>query len=138
DTRDFEGMAQVFCKDAVFDCTEGFGVVPVGGTFKGVVGPVTKGRDAIIEWVSGYFADWTSMHHGHCHEVTVDSETEAHGVMAMEDSRRTLDRETETMRGYGHYHEKYRFEEGAWRIAEVKLPRLFMDSTPQAKWGTID
>ena len=26
----------------------------------------------------------------------------------------------------GHYHEKYRMEDGAWRIAEVKLTRLFV------------
>jgi hypothetical protein len=125
DTRDFDAMAQVFCRDAVFDCSEGFGVQPVGGAWKGPVGPVTCGREAIMAWIRDAFANATSAHHGHCHEVTIDSETEARGVVAMEDYIFGLDRETEMLHAAGHYHERYRFEDGAWRIAETKLTRLF-------------
>jgi hypothetical protein len=127
DTRDFDGMAQVFCTDAVFDCTEGFSVLPVGGSRKGVRGPVTRSRDAIIKWIRDYFANWTSVHHGHCHEVSIDSATEAHGIIAMEDHIRGLDREFKEVHATGHYHERYRFEDGAWRIAETRLTRLFLD-----------
>ena len=35
DTRDFDAMACVFCRDAVFDCTEGSRFMPVGGAWKG-------------------------------------------------------------------------------------------------------
>ncbi|MGH6739732.1 MAG: nuclear transport factor 2 family protein [Bradyrhizobium sp.] len=28
DTRDFDGMADVFCRDAVFDCSEGLHYTP--------------------------------------------------------------------------------------------------------------
>jgi hypothetical protein len=28
----------------------------------------------------------------------------------------------------GHYHERYRVEEGAWRIAETRLTRLYSDT----------
>ncbi|RYD95843.1 MAG: hypothetical protein EOP61_18995, partial [Sphingomonadales bacterium] len=31
DTRDFAGMREVFCKDARFDCSEGFFYTPLGG-----------------------------------------------------------------------------------------------------------
>lgn len=127
DTRDFEGMAQVFCRDAVFDCTEGSRVLPVGGTPQGEVGPMKYGRDAIIRWISESFAETTSVHHGHCHEVTIDSDLEAHGIVAMEDYIRTADRRTLLLHAAGHYHETYRFEEGAWRIASTKLTRLFSD-----------
>lgn len=132
DTRDFEGMAQVFCRDAVFDCSEGGGVTPVGGTWKGFAAPVTRGREAIMAWIVKSFREISSAHHGHCHEVTIDSETEAHGIIAMEDYLRTLDRETTVLHAAGHYHERYRFEEGAWRIAETKLTRLFSDSFSDA------
>lgn len=127
DTRDFDGMAFVFCKDAVFDCTEGGGVTPLGGTFNGRELPVTHGREAIIAWIRHSFRETTSAHHGHCHEITIDSDTEAHGIIAMEDYLRGPDRVTEYVHGIGHYHEKYRFEDGEWRIAATKLTRLFSD-----------
>ncbi len=127
DTRDFVGMAQVFCKDALFDCTEGGGVTPLGGSFVGYELPVTRGREAIMAWITESFKDRTSVHHGHCHEITIDSETEAHGVIAMEDYIRGPDRVTQYVHAAGHYHEKYRYEDGAWRIAATKLTRLFSD-----------
>jgi SnoaL-like domain len=125
DTRDFAGMAYVFCADAVFDCSEGSRFLPVGGAWKGNVGPIVRGREPIMAWIRASFLNRTSVHHGHCHEVTIDSESEAHGVIAMEDYIRGLDRETKILHAAGHYHERYRFEEDAWRIAETKLTRLF-------------
>ena len=125
DTRDWAGMAQVFCRDAKFDCSEGFHYTPLGGTPIGPKGPVTHGREAIMAWISDAFAGQTSVHHGHCHEVTIDSETEAHGVIAMADLIFGPDRTTLLVNAAGHYHERYRFEDGAWRIAETKLTRLF-------------
>ncbi len=133
DTRDFDSMALVFCKDAFFDCTEGSRVKPVGGDWRGEVGPTTRGRDAIIKWISSSFAHSTSVHHGHCHEITIDSETEAHGVIAMEDYIRGTDRSTKLIHAMGHYHERYRFEDGAWRIASTKLTRLFSDEVAPMK-----
>jgi hypothetical protein len=125
DTRDWEGMGQVFCRDAVFDCSEGFLATPLGGEPEGFVGPVTQGREAIMAWISDAFANQTSTHHGHGHEITIDSETEAHGVIAMEDHIFGPDRKTRMLNAAGHYHERYRFEDGAWRIAETRLTRLF-------------
>ena len=130
DMRDFTSMAEVFCRDALFDCSEGALFTPVGGEPQGIAGPVTRGRDAIMAWISGSFAHHTSLHHVHCHEIMIDSETEAHGVIAMEDIIRGLDRTTPSLWGAGHYHERYRVEDGAWRIAETKLTRLFNDVNP--------
>lgn len=127
DTRDFDAMAMVFCRDATFDCTEGGRCLPVGGSLQGEPGPVTHGRDAIMAWIRGSFVNSTSVHHGHCHEVTINSDNEAHGIVAMEDYIRGLDRSTKLVHGAGHYHERYRFEDGEWRIAQTKLTRLFID-----------
>jgi len=124
DTRDFDAMAQVFARDIRFDCTEGSRHTPVGGEPVGEIGPITEGRDAVMAWIRGAFANSTSVHHGHCHEVTIDSETEAHGVIAMEDFIYELDRATLIHNSQGHYTERYRFEDGAWRIAETRLTRL--------------
>ncbi|MDG2005090.1 MAG: nuclear transport factor 2 family protein [Novosphingobium sp.] len=125
DTRDWSGMAQVFCTDAKFDCSEGFLSTPLGGEPEGTVGPLTHGREAIMAWIEDAFANQTSAHHGHCHEITIDSDSEAHGVIAMEDWIFAGDRKTRLLNAAGHYHERYRFEDGSWRIAETRLTRLF-------------
>jgi hypothetical protein len=130
DTRDFNGMAGVFCRDAFFDCSEGMYATPVGGKPEGMVGAVIHGRDAIMAWIRGAFAEQTGTHQGHCHEITIDSDTEAHGVIAMEDYIRGLDRKSPLIHATGHYWERYRVEDGAWRIAETKLTRLFNDLDP--------
>jgi hypothetical protein len=128
DTRDFAGMKQVFAHDIRFDCSEGFLFTPLGGDPIGSVGPVTEGRDNVMAWITHSMSGFTSVHHGHCHEITIDSDTEAHGVIAMADYIRAGDRTTQLIEGAGHYWEKYRFEDGAWRIAETKLTRLFNDT----------
>lgn len=127
DQRDWTGMAEVFCRGARFDCSEGFLAYPLEGEPHGFAGPVTVGREAIMAWISDAFARQTSVHHGHCHEVTIDGETAAHGVIAMEDTIYGPDRKSRVLRGAGHYHERYRFEDGAWRIAETRLTRLYID-----------
>jgi hypothetical protein len=128
DTRDWAGMKQVFARDVKFDCSEGFFYTPLGGQPIGSVGPVTVGRDNVMAWIEHSMSGFTSVHHGHCHEITIDSDTEAHGVIAMQDFIRAPDRKTELIVGTGHYWEKYRFEDGQWRIAETKLTRLFNDT----------
>ena len=71
------------------------------------------------------YANTTSVHHGHAHEIAIDSDTEAHGVIAMESWTRGPDRTTKLSRTRGHYVETYRHEDGAWRIAETKVVPLF-------------
>lgn len=136
DTRDWAAMAEVFCRDALFDCSEGFVTTALDGSVSGFAGPVTRGREAIMAWISEAFASQTSCHHGHGHEVTILGPHEAEGVIAMEDYIFGPDRATRVFHGAGHYHERYRFEDGAWRIAETRLTRLFShlsaDTIPSA------
>jgi len=131
DTQDWEAMTQVFCRDAVWDCSEGTRVTPKGGAPVGPVGPVIEGREAVMAWISESFRDAVSVHRGSCHEVTIDSPTEAHGVIAMEDIILSPDRRTRVLEGSGHYHEQYRFEDGAWRIARTRLTRLLIEFDQQ-------
>lgn len=130
DERNWDAMAQVFCRDAIWDGKEAFQYTPLNGTPIGAVGPVTGGREAIMTWIKDALLDQTTVHHGHCHEITIESETEARGVIAMQDFIRGPDRQKILLQAAGHYHERYRFEDGAWRIAETKLTRLFQDLQP--------
>ncbi len=132
DMREWDLMAEVFCKDVRFDCSEGGGSRGLDGVWRGDIMPITEGRDNLMAWISGSFATTTSAHHGHAHEIWLDSETEAHGIVAMEDWILDADRKTLLINAAGHYHEKYRIEDGQWRIAEVKLTRLFVGRIERA------
>jgi hypothetical protein len=54
-------------------------------------------------------------------EIELVSATEARGVWAMND---WVDQPAFTLDGWGHYHERYVLEDGAWRIADERISRL--------------
>ncbi|MDG2005565.1 MAG: nuclear transport factor 2 family protein [Novosphingobium sp.] len=124
DTKDWEGLATLFCEDAVFD-TRG----AAGQEEPAEDGPqVSRGRKAIVRYISEGLQHAVSVHHGHGHEVTIDSSKEAHGVIAMEDFVEWQKPFKASLRGYGHYHEVYRIEDGAWQISKSTLTRLRVDT----------
>lgn len=116
DTKDWDNLATVFCRDAVL----GDDTISVYGR-DGVLNAIVTGTEGV-----------TTVHHGSCHEVWVDGPGEAHGIIAFEDlgfSKRTGEI---VMHGYGHYHEQYRLEDGAWRILESRIPRMaVLDRRPR-------
>jgi hypothetical protein len=59
-------------------------------------------------------------------EIELLSATEARGVWSMFDYVEF--RPSRGIRGYGHYHEEYRKERGAWHISRLKLTRLRVDT----------
>lgn len=69
-----------------------------------------------------------TVHHGHTFEYAFLSDTEASGRWAMED---IIDHPVRgLLRGYGHYHERYRKDAGQWRFSAVHLTRLRLELTP--------
>ncbi|MEM7409587.1 MAG: nuclear transport factor 2 family protein [Myxococcota bacterium] len=118
DTKDWEGLAQVFASDAVLDHTEA------------EMNHTVTGRQEIADSIRKAVAEVTTVHHGHMAEIEILSPTEARGVWAMEDMLWWPEGgPTQAMHGYGHYHEEYRFEDGAWRISLNRLTRLRLDFT---------
>lgn len=112
DTKDWEAFRGVFTDDFVSDTTAS------GGS-------VVEGADAFVAFVRKSLADHATVHHGHMPEIDLLSDDEARGVWALEDLVRfpgLID-----MRGYGHYHERYRKVDGQWRISYSRLTRLRMD-----------
>lgn len=114
DTKDWRSMRLVFTDDAVID------TVDSGG-------PVISGADAFMAYLEPTLTGVVTVHHGHMPEIDITSEVSATGIWAMEDLLQFPD--GTSMRGYGHYHETYRKEDGAWRIASSKLTRLRVDHT---------
>lgn len=94
---------------------------------------VFVGRAAIVDLVRTSLADCVSVHHGHCPEIELTSETTATGIWAMEDMLRwneLTERANQTLHGYGHCVETYERLAGRWLIRTSTLRRLRIDVTP--------
>jgi uncharacterized protein (TIGR02246 family) len=114
DTKDWEGMRQVFTDDVAVDASaSGGGVVSGAAEFLAFLEPVL--REAI------------TVHHGHMPEIEITSPTTAVGIWALQDI--IVWPEGTRVEGYGHYHETYQLVGGEWKIKSSTLTRLHMDVT---------
>lgn len=120
DTKDWAGYAAVFADDVHFD---------ISADMPGCILDTPK---AIVEMAEAGLSNCVSVHHGHCPEITITSDTTAEGIWAMEDMLRWKDATAspvQTLHGYGHYVETYSKRDGRWRIRSLKLTRLRVDTT---------
>lgn len=120
DTKDFVGLRTVFADDAMFDASCSLSIEPTEDAAQWV----HSGGDAIAAFVEAAVAPLRTVHHGHGHEIELLSETEARGVIAMEDQIWDASGTTPVLHGMGHYHETYRKEAGQWRIVTSRISRL--------------
>lgn len=120
DTKDYAGLRTVFADDAVFDASCSLGLEPGEDADQWV----HSGGDAIAAFVEAAVAPLRTVHHGHCHEIEILSESEARGVIAMEDQIWDQTGTTLTLHGMGHYHETYRKEASGWKIVTSRISRL--------------
>lgn len=123
DTKDWDGLRTIFCEDAYFDARTAQSISPDGGD-----GWHARGADAIVEFIKGVVTPLRTTHHGHCHEVSIDSPDRAHGVIAMEDVLWAADRSKLIVHGTGHYHEEYHRIDGVWKIYKSVITRLDVDT----------
>lgn len=124
DTRDWDSFRDIFTEDALFDVR---GALEENPDIAALGEPV-QGRDAIVEYVSTGINPTTSAHFGHMPEIEILSPDEATGIWSLMDLLRAPPGADFTMfRGYGHYHERYRRIDGAWRIATLKITRMMVE-----------
>jgi hypothetical protein len=115
DTKDFDGMAEVFAPDVEIDMT-------------GEDGTVHHSAADFMPYLKQNIGDVITVHHGHMPEITLLSETTARGIWAMEDKLWWPEGSPLVhLHGYGHYHETYEKTDGQWRIKTLKLTRLRRD-----------
>ncbi len=112
DTKDWEGMRQVFTDDVEMDTTS-------------AGGGLLSGADEFMEFLKEALGDAITVHQGHMPEIEVTGEFTATGIWALNDiviwpNGMRLD-------GYGHYHETYAKQDGQWRISSSRLTRLHTD-----------
>jgi hypothetical protein len=118
--------------------------------FFGVPQPFENG-DAFVDWVSGWFADAITDHHGDVPEITFLGAETARAIWPMTDrieflSERTPDKRAAAagaspgvtfvsnerwgpfgFTGAGHYHDEYRLIDGEWKISVWSLTRIRVD-----------
>src|SRR5438270_9654085 len=112
DTKDWDGMREVFADDVLIDTTDS------GGR-------VVAGADEFMAGLREILKDVLTVHHGHMPEIELTSATTATGVWAMEDRLRWPD--GRELHGAGHYHEEYEKVDGRWNIKKMTLTRLRND-----------
>jgi SnoaL-like domain len=127
DTKDWAGFRDVFTEDAA--------IGPVDSGMPDYVlelrsdedrKPVTStGIDAFVERVATNIGPLISTHHGHQPEIELTGDDEASGIWAMEDVL-VWPEHGYRLRGTGHYTETYRRVDGEWKIASMKLTRLYV------------
>ncbi len=118
DTKDWEGMAEVFAEDVEIDMT-------------GEGGGITHGVAEFMPYLRDNIETVTTVHHGHMPEIELTSPTTATGIWAMEDELWWPEGGgMRHLHGYGHYHETYEKTPAGWRITSLTLTRLRRDIDP--------
>lgn len=124
DTKQWEKWGEQFAPDIEMDVSE---EIEEGTAAK----PIVKGRAVVVNQVRSLVGATRTVHQVHSPEIDFVAPTEATVVWAMEDwvtfPEDLPDKPFNSMHGYGHYHETYRFIDGAWRIARLKLTRLWRE-----------
>lgn len=120
DSKDWEGFASLFTKDAVLDVGQDTGNPPITGI------------DAIIAQVRFAVEFAATCHQVHTPEIELINNGHANGIWAMQDrvvwqNGKSPIEGVASMTGYGQYHEQYRYEQGVWKIARLKLTRFHVD-----------
>jgi hypothetical protein len=76
-----------------------------------------------------------TVHHGHAAEIDILSATEATAIWPMQDTLWVVDDGCalpfRRLRGFGHYHDRYRLTAEGWRISYMRLDRLQMEIEPR-------
>ncbi|WP_173922437.1 nuclear transport factor 2 family protein [Agromyces sp. Marseille-P2726] len=127
DTKDWDGFKAVFTEDAAIGPIDnGFTPELLALRSPDEQKPVAaSGIDAFVERVATNIGPLISTHHGHQPEIEVTGDDEASGIWAMEDVL-VWPADGYRLRGTGHYWETYRKVDGEWRIASMKLTRLYV------------
>ena len=104
-------------------------------------GPDHEGRDAFVAFVRRYLEGARTAHHGHTPIIELTGGSTARGTWAMSDDvlfppGHPWSGPNPRRRGYGHYEEEYLCVDGEWKIASMRLSRLFMWEEPQPQLTT--
>lgn len=127
DTKDWEGMASIFTEDLVLDVSEDTGKPPF------------EGRDKALEVIRWSVSTAKSAHQIHFSEIELNGD-EASVITPMQDRVVWAPGTSPipgvaSITGFGHYRERYVKQGGEWKIAHLKLTRLYVEMHPEPAAG---
>jgi hypothetical protein len=133
DTKQFDLIRPLFTRDAIVDFRSGRDLKP-GDDYEGLAPAeqalangdpmVVQGNDAIADFIRAGVETWVTVHQGAAPIIDILGPDDATGIWPIFD---LLDNGSTTLRGYGHYHDRYRREDGVWRIASFRISRLRLE-----------
>lgn len=126
DTRDWELLRSVFTEDAEIGPMESGVPAHVIALQPPAPGhaPSNTSVGAFMARIEPFLVGVLTVHHGHQPEITFTADGEADGIWPMEDVL-VWPKDGYRFRGAGYYWERYRKVDGEWRIASVRLTRLY-------------
>jgi hypothetical protein len=126
DTKDWDELPGLFTEDAMFDARGALEMPKAEEDY--AAEDVLRGRTTIAAYIRAGLTPLISIHQGHAPEIEILSATEAKGIWPMTDILiAPPGAPFRVFRGYGHYRETYRFEDGGWRIHTSVLRRLWVE-----------
>ena len=132
DTKDWDGLANVFAPDAVFDLRQ---VSSIRDPRTGIWAPPYGGEDAVyrghanvLGMIRTAVEFRVTIHHGHMDEIEITGDDTATGIWAMQDIVMSAAGDPPlNMRGSGHYHDTYVRLDRGWAIQTTMITRLILE-----------
>jgi hypothetical protein len=115
DTKAWSALGDLLTEDVAFDLA---GDNPSST-------PIT-GRDNVLAAVGSAVAEAITVHQVHSPEFEIVSPDEVRAIWAVQE-RVTWQNGT-WLTAFGHYHDRWLRADGVWRIAELRLTHLIMES----------
>lgn len=127
DTKDWDAFRGIFTEDATIGPLDNGFTPELFALRSGEARQplASSGLDAFVERVATNIGPLITTHHGHQPEIQIMGDHTASGIWAMEDVL-VWPADGYRLRGTGHYWETYRQVDGAWKIASMKLTRLYV------------
>ncbi|MCY1371856.1 Bile acid 7-alpha dehydratase [compost metagenome] len=122
DFKDWDGLRDVFSAEAVFDVRGALEVAIPNSVY---TDPPLHGIDNIVAYIRQGLTPLVSVHYGHMPHITLLTADTAEGIWSLED---WLYSAAGTFHGQGHYHERYVQTDQGWRIQQLRLTRLHVQS----------
>lgn len=121
DLRQWDEMLTLFTEDAIFDVRDALS--PPGAPRSNE--PPIVGAEKFVQYVKEGMTSVISVHHGHMPEINILSEERAEGYWSLEDWLYTP---AGNFHGQGNYYDTYVKRPDGWRIATLRITRLYVKS----------